>query len=165
MITNHRKGLLILIPALFAAGCNQQSSEESEASKPNILWITAEDIGPALGCYGDPQARTPNLDELASDGVVYTNAYANAPICAPARSSIITGMHATSLGTQHLRSEIPIPDKVKGIPEYLDQAGYFCTNSGKTDYNSSPAGMWDHNGNDSAHWQYRPDEEPFFSVF
>ncbi|MFW6101154.1 MAG: sulfatase-like hydrolase/transferase [Bacteroidota bacterium] len=165
MITYNSKGILIFIPALFAVGCTQQSSEEAEQSKPNILWITAEDIGPALGCYGDPQARTPNLDELASDGVVYNNAYANAPISAPARSSLITGMHATSLGTQHLRSDIPIPDKVKGIPEYLDQAGYFCTNSGKTDYNFSPAGMWDHNGTDSAHWEYRPEGDPFFSVF
>ena len=165
MITTNSKGLLVFIPALLMAGCNQKPSEESEAPKPNILWITAEDIGPALGCYGDPQARTPNLDELASDGVVYTNAYANAPICAPARSSIITGMHATSLGTQHLRSEIPMPDNIKGIPEYLDQAGYFCTNSGKTDYNFPPGGMWDHNGTDSAHWEYRPDADPFFSVF
>ncbi len=58
---------------------------------PNILWITAEDISPWLGCYGDPNATTPNLDKLASKGVLYQNAFANAPVCAPARSTIITG--------------------------------------------------------------------------
>jgi uncharacterized sulfatase len=62
------------------------------ASRPNILWITCEDIGPALGCYGDKYADTPNLDKLAARGMMYRNAWSNAPVCAPARTTIISGV-------------------------------------------------------------------------
>ncbi|MCK5464307.1 MAG: sulfatase-like hydrolase/transferase, partial [Bacteroidales bacterium] len=94
---------------------------------PNILWITAEDIGPWLSCYGDANATTPNLDRLASEGVLYQNAFANAPVCAPARSTIITGMYPTGLGTQHMRSTNEVPDFVRAYPGYLRDAGYYCT--------------------------------------
>ncbi|MDX1638671.1 MAG: sulfatase-like hydrolase/transferase [Balneolaceae bacterium] len=128
------------------------------------MWISAEDIGPALGAYGDQFANTPNLDRLAEQGILYRNAYVPAPICAPARSSIITGIHATTLGTQHLRSEIPIPEEIQTLPEYLKNAGYFTTNNSKTDYNFDPTGRWDENGGE-AHWRNRPNDTPFFSVF
>lgn len=139
-------------------------TKKKEPTPPNVLWITAEDISPAFGCYGDDYARTPNIDQLAADGVVFTNAYATAPICAPARSCLITGVYATSMGTQHLRSEIEIPDFLKTIPEHLRANGYYCTNNSKTDYNFDPSGRWDENSNE-AHWKNRPDGQPFFSVF
>ena len=132
--------------------------------RPNILWLTAEDISPALGCYGDPRAWTPNIDKLAEEGIVFTNVYATAAICAPARSSLITGIHSTSLGTQHLRSDIPVPDTLKILPEFLRKAGYYCTNNAKTDYNFDPAGRWDENGPE-AHWKHHPENTPFFAVF
>ncbi|MBD3274370.1 MAG: sulfatase-like hydrolase/transferase, partial [Candidatus Marinimicrobia bacterium] len=140
------------------------ASADEEYSRPNVLWITAEDISPALGCYGDEYANTPTLDALAEDGILYENAFATAPICAPARSSLITGIYATSLGTQHLRSDIPVPEDLKILPEYLREQGYFTTNNSKTDYNFDPSGRWDENGSD-AHWRNRPGNEPFFSVF
>jgi arylsulfatase A-like enzyme len=87
--------------------------------KPNILWITHEDLSPIYGCYGDEYAHTPNIDKLAETGIRFSNAYSNAPICAPARSTLITGMYATSLGTQHLRSDIPVPEKYKSWIENL----------------------------------------------
>ncbi len=138
-------------------------SEESQ-QPPNILWISCEDISPALGCYGDEYASTPNLDRLAGEGILYTRAYSTAPICAPSRSALITGIYATSLGTQHLRSEIPVPDDLITLPEYLRKAGYFCTNNSKTDYNFDPEGRWDENS-DTAHWRDRKEGQPFFSVF
>jgi N-sulfoglucosamine sulfohydrolase len=131
---------------------------------PNILWITCEDISPALGCYGDRTASTPNLDRLAAEGVTYADAFTTAPICAPARSCLITGVYATSLGTQHLRSEIPKPASVPCLPQVLRTHGYYCTNNSKTDYNFNPEGVWDENGDD-AHWRNRPAGRPFFSVF
>lgn len=149
---------LLLLSAIFF------SCAEKELPPPNILWITAEDISPALGCYGDEYATTPNIDKLAESGVVYTNAYATAPICAPARSCIITGVYATSMGTQHLRSEVEIPGFLKTIPEILRNEGYFCTNNSKTDYNFSAEGRWDENSG-NAHWKNRPEGKPFFSVF
>jgi N-sulfoglucosamine sulfohydrolase len=79
------------------------------ADRPNILWLTAEDMSPNMGCYGDDQALTPRLDELAKQGVRYDRAFSTAPVCSPSRSCLITGMYATSLGTQRLRSAFPVP--------------------------------------------------------
>jgi len=93
--------------------------------RPNILWITCEDVSPYLGCYGDPYAITPHLDRFAGEGILYTNAYATAPVCAPSRSCLITGLYATSLGTQHLRSEVPPPKSVVPFPKLLRAAGYY----------------------------------------
>ena len=72
--------------------CRSPEKNSIIVDKPNILWITCEDISPHLGCYGDPYANTPNLDQLASQGVVYLNAFATAPVCAVARSTIWEGM-------------------------------------------------------------------------
>ena len=149
---------LIICAALCLYSCND------EPQPPNILWISCEDISPALGCYGDEYASTPNLDRLAGEGIRYTHAYATAPICAPSRSALITGMYATTLGTQHLRSEIPVPDDFMILPEFLREAGYYCTNNVKTDYNFHPAGRWDEIS-DTAHWRNREKGQPFFCVF
>ena len=151
------------LPLAFAmlSGCSRR---QESTPLPNILWLTAEDIGPALGCYGDPQATTPHIDSLAREGIVFTDVSATAAICAPARSALITGIQATSLGTQHLRSEIPVPDTLKILPEFLRKAGYFCTNNDKTDYNFDASGRWDENG-PKAHWKDRPAGKPFFAVF
>lgn len=145
--------------SLLFTACNPKPVDS-----PNILWITCEDISPAWGCYGDEQATTPNIDGIASKGHVFTQAFSNAPICAPARSTLITGIYATSLGTQNLRSEIPVPDDLKILPELLKQKGYFTTNNAKTDYNFSAEGRWDESSR-SAHWRNRNGDRPFFSVF
>lgn len=134
---------------------------------PNILWLVSEDNSPFLGCYGDEFATTPNLDKLASEGFLYTHAYANAPVCAPARNTILTGVYATSNGNQHMRSKYPLSDIVVPYPVYLREAGYYCTNNSKTDYNVNnvnPEEIWDESSN-NAHWKNRPDGKPFFAVF
>lgn len=155
-----KRSTKFLIPiAIGMVSCTSKLEE-----KPNILWITHEDLSPVYGCYGDGYATTPTLDSLAEKSIVYTQAFSNAPICAPARSTLITGMYATSLGTQHLRSEIPIPYELKILPEVLREKGYYTTNNAKTDYNFSPEGRWDESNNE-AHWRNRQDDQPFFSVF
>ena len=151
---------LLVDTSLWLVSCNSPN----QPVRPNILWITTEDISPAIGAYGDSYAVTPNIDKLASQGVLYRNAYVPAPICSPARSSIITGINATSLGSQHLRSQVPIPDFIKTLPEYLHNQGYYTTNNDKTDYDFSDSGRWDENGR-QAHWRNRPKGKPFFSVF
>ena len=135
-------------------------------SRPNILWISCEDISPNLGCYGDPHAVTPNLDQLAADGVRFDAAFTPAGVCAVVRSSVITGMYAPSIGSQHMRSRIVPPPHVKAFPELLRAAGYFCTNRSKTDYQFEPTpNIWDRQGNDHKDWRERPDpRQPFFSV-
>jgi len=148
--------------------------------RPNILWISFEDTNPFYGCYGDPVARTPNLDRLAADGCRWTHCFSTAGVCAPARSAVITGMYPISIGTHHMRAthtndatpEMPtpysavVPHYVKCFTEYLRAAGYYCTNNAKTDYQfTPPLTAWDEIGN-RAHWRSRPDpDQPFFAVF
>ncbi|HPM79376.1 MAG TPA: sulfatase-like hydrolase/transferase [Candidatus Anammoximicrobium sp.] len=135
------------------------------AQRPNVLWITSEDNSPYLGCYGDPLAQTPNLDRLAAEGLRYRNAFANAPVCSSARTTLITGMVASSLGAHNHRSRVAIPDTFKLYPEYLRAAGYYCTNNSKTDYNIANAGKpWDESSN-RAHYKNRSPGQPFFAVF
>jgi len=133
--------------------------------RPNILWISCEDISPQLGCYGDPHARTPVLDALASRGVRYTNAYTVAGVCAPSRSGIITGMYPSALGTGYMRCRAQLPPFVKCFSEYLREAGYYCTNNAKTDYQFvHPPSAWD-DCSRTGHWRNRAPGQPFFSVF
>ena len=135
------------------------------ADRPNILWITSEDNGPQLGCYGDDYAITPHIDALAAKGCRYLHCWSNAPVCAPARTTIITGMYPTSLGAQHMRSMVKLPEGVKLYPQYLREAGYYCTNNSKEDYNvEKPAGVWDDSSR-KGHWKNRPEGQPFFSIF
>lgn len=156
---------LVLESILAGPGLAAESVPATRHDRPNILWITCEDLSPVLGCYGDRQAITPNLDRLAKQGVRYTRAYANASVCSPARSTIITGMYATSLGTQHLRSVVPLPEGVRPFPVYLRQAGYYCSNNSKEDYQfRTPPETWDESS-PRAHWRKRGAGQPFFSVF
>jgi hypothetical protein len=100
-------------------------------TKPNILWLIAEDFGPALSCYGHPDVKTPNLDGLAADGVRYTRAYTTAPVCSASRSAFMTGMYQTTIGAHNHRSHrddgYRLPEGVKTLPEWLAPAGYFST--------------------------------------
>ena len=136
-------------------------------ARPNILWISAEDIGPQFGCYGDPHAITPNIDRLASQGTRYTNAYTTAGVCAPCRSGIITGMYQNSIGTHHMRCNSLLPSWLKPFPKALKESGYYCTNNSKTDYQFSKPStneIWDQSGS-RAHWKNRKKDQPFFAVF
>jgi arylsulfatase A-like enzyme len=147
------------------AGSARRAAIELSENRPNILWITCEDVSPDyLCCYGDDFATTPNLDKLASEGVRYTKTFATAPVCAPARSCLITGVYATSLGTQHLRSDIKLPIQIKCFPQYLRATGYYCSNNYKKDYNFMDVGVWDESSK-TAHWRKRKPGQPFFSVF
>ena len=133
--------------------------------RPNILWITAEDIGPHLGCYGDAYADTPHLDRLAARGTIYSHAWSNAPVCAPARTAIITGVYPTSTGSQHMRSLVEKPRWMAMYPELLRKAGYYCTNHTKEDYNLRKTnGVWDDSSR-TGHWKNRPHDKPFFAIF
>ncbi len=135
------------------------------ADRPNILWITSEDNGPHLGCYGDDYANTPNLDALAAKGLIYRNAWSTAPVCAPARTTLISGVYPPASGGQHMRSMTTLPSFMKMYPQYLRELGYYCTNNSKTDYNLKEQGkVWDESSR-SAHWKNRASGQPFFAIF
>ncbi|MHB0961225.1 MAG: sulfatase-like hydrolase/transferase [Pirellulaceae bacterium] len=135
------------------------------ADRPNILWLTSEDHGPEMGCYGDTNARTPNVDALAAKGMLFQRAWSNSPVCAPARTVIISGLYTSSSGGQHMRSMVPLPNDVKLYPQYLHEVGYYCTNHSKEDYNvRAPEGLWDESS-PTAHWRKRATGQPFFAIF
>jgi arylsulfatase A-like enzyme len=137
----------------------------ADKPRPNILWITCEDTGQQLGCYGDAYATTPNLDRLAGRGLRYRNAWSNAPVCAPARTAIISGLYPTSTGAEHMRSMTRLPEGMKLFPCYLREAGYYASNNSKEDYNLEHTGtVWD-DSSKKAHWRNRKPGQPFFSVF
>ena len=152
--------LLLIVVSLLGA------STLNAADRPNILWLSTEDMSPNLGCHGDADAHTPHIDELAAEGIRYANAFVPCPVCATCRSSIITGVYSAALGTHHMRSKVKIPAEIRCFPEYLRGAGYYCTNNEKQDYNfKSPPGSWDESSH-QATWQNRPTKEtPFFAVF
>jgi arylsulfatase A-like enzyme len=173
--------LLVVVVATAPAGRAAPASRQTAvppSSPPNIVWISNEDMSPHLGVYGDATARTPALDRFATQAIRFTHAFSTAPVCAPSRAAIITGMHQSAIGAQHMRTtedtvpELPgpylavPPFYVKAFPEYLRAAGYFTSNRAKTDYQFGvPFTIWDDLGRD-AHWRNRANKsQPFFSVF
>jgi N-sulfoglucosamine sulfohydrolase len=181
-MTAHSMGrtlIAFLIAQGFVAAAPAEAQPAAQASRrPNILWISNEDMSPRLGAYGDRLARTPTLDRLAKESIRFTHAFTTAPVCAPSRAAIITGMYQNAIGAQHMRTtedrapELPgpylavPPFYVKAFPEYLRAAGYYTTNRAKTDYQFGvPFTIWDEIGA-NAHWRGRRDKtQPFFSVF
>ncbi|MEO1584286.1 MAG: sulfatase-like hydrolase/transferase [Planctomycetota bacterium] len=132
MNLNIRALLSVLAVVIVVADTHAQHDD-----RPNFLLITSEDMSPDLGCYGDPVAITPNLDALARRGNRYTSAFATGPICSPARTALLFSRYQTSLGAGNHRSTANTPAELVGFASHLRDAGYFCTNSPKVDYNSS----------------------------
>jgi arylsulfatase A-like enzyme len=152
---------------LAAASISSVPAAASSAPRPNILWLVSEDNNPLIGAYGDTLAQTPNIDALASRGILYRNAYAVAPVCAPSRFAILTGVHPQSTApANHQRAVAKLPAGLRSYPEYLRHAGYHCTNNDKTDYNCDidPDRIWDASSR-TAHWRDRPKGKPFMAVF
>ena len=185
-VSNRRDSLFICF--LFILSC------QLHGQKPNILWLTCEDISPMLSMYGDVTAKTPNLDKLASESLIFTEAYTTVGVCSPSRSSIITGQYPISIGTHQMRTgrdvfgwgsrkydgkseakdingapiphhSVVTPPETKCFTEYLRAEGYFCTNNYKTDCQFAiPVTAFDENSKE-AHWKNRAEGQPFFSIF
>ncbi len=180
----HLKNIVTLFALVFhGVQLNAQQSELLQV-RPNIVWIVAEDMSLHLSSFGDKQLQTPNLDALATDGVKYTNTYTVAGVCAPSRNGIITGMYPTSIGGDNMRNYQPgtkssegeasdgmasysivPPPFVKCYAQYLREAGYYCTNNPKEDYQfEAPVTAWDESSG-RATWKNAPEGKPFFAIF
>ena len=188
-----RSPALAFAVLLAALGGGRPAASGQPDTRPNILWITSEDNAPSLGSYGDADARTPVLDGLARRGLRYRNVWSTAPVCAPARTALITGMYPESVGGEHMRSLVRLPEGFRMFPALLRQAGYYTTNNTKQDYNVIEAadapgddvtpprwrdgqgpgavstdvatsGVWDESSA-TAHWRHRAPGQPFFAVF
>ncbi|HWN93790.1 MAG TPA: sulfatase [Methylomirabilota bacterium] len=148
----------LLTTALVGFAVLSRAALAAEAARPNIIWIVGEDLGPELRCYGDKNALTPNIDRLAREGARFTRAFTHAPVCAPSRSGLITGMYPTTIGTHHMRSELLSPPRA--FTSYLRDAGYFTAWPGKTDFNFKvPKDAFD----STANWRTNIPRQPFFA--
>src|SRR5690606_11215294 len=177
--------ILVCLWCTMAFTVHGQDGNVRKAKRLNISSITCEEISPSLRAFGDSTVAPPTLDRLASEGVRYTNVYSVSGVCAPSRAAIITGMYPTTIGAMHMRTwirtraldkisdpellaiptyeAVPAPE-VKCFTEYLREAGYYCTNNHKTDYQFlPPITAWDDNSR-TAHWRNRPSGKPFFAV-
>lgn len=111
--------------AVAVHASNKQAKKEQ---RPNILWVMAEDMGHDLSCYGMPSVKTPVLDKMASEGILYMNAFCTNPISSPSRSGMMTGVHQTMVDAHNHRSnrDKPLPTDIKPFTYYLRKAGYTC---------------------------------------
>lgn len=149
------------------------------SERPNILYVTCEDISSRIGCFGDQNAVTPNLDNFAKRAVRFTNMFTTVGVSAPSRAALITGMYPTAIGANYMRNnaqpnampegiipyDVVLPAGIKCYTEFLREQGYYCTNNNKTDFQfASPLTAWDECGV-KAHWKNRPEGKPFFSIF
>lgn len=149
--------------------CMCSGSGAPEQAKPNILWMIAEDLCPDLSCYGTPLVKTPNIDRLAAEGQMLTNAFSTAPVCSASRSAILTGMYQTTINAHHHRSLQlpPLPDEVKFAAELFRDAGYYTCNNHALDW--SRPGKIDCNYQipqrpfDGTDWRGREPGRPFFA--
>ncbi|PWD98443.1 sulfatase family protein [Marinilabilia rubra] len=120
--------LLFSVVSLFFLAPSETIAGNSEP-KYNILWLSCEDIGPAIGAYGAKGVETPNIDRLAREGITYAHAYSTVGVCAPSRSSIITGMYPVRVGSHNMRTgphwEYRSPDEetYDTYQEVLDKTG------------------------------------------
>lgn len=165
----NRRAVLHSAAATTALGLSAslvRAAGAEAGNRPNILWLISEDNYPFIGSFGDRLAHTPHIDALAKRGTLFRNAYATAPVCAPSRFALLTGMYPESFGpAHHMRARGHVPPAFRTCPELLREAGYYCTNTAKTDYNCDldPAALWDATG-EAAHWRNRAEGQPFFAV-
>ncbi len=161
------KKLLYIIIGFLCAG----QSAKTQTTKPNIVWITIEDTSPDfIGCYGNRQVKTPNIDALATEGVRFTHAYSTNVVCSPSRHTIITGVRTAVDGCGNHRSQFKVPSDVKGFASYLKNAGYFTSNNAKTDYNLANArnfiqNNWTEQGGKADFTKRKSKDQSFFSIF
>ena len=170
----------ILCTGILFTACKEPAVTTAGAAskeRPNILWLVTEDISPYLAAYGDSTAFTPNLNRLAKEGIVFTRCFDVSGVCAPSRSSLITGMYPSGIGTDNMRTgqvftktglpaySVVLPPEIKMFSQLMREGGYYCTNNDKQDYQfKGLTAGWDESSK-TAHWRNRPAGKPFFSVF
>jgi arylsulfatase A-like enzyme len=174
---NKTANISLFCAAATASLASAQAQVRHE--RPNILCIVTEDISPYLGCYGDKVAKTPNLDRFAQSAIRYTDMHSTVGVSSPSRFALITGMYPSAMGGNFMRNqstpqylpegissyEVVLPEGIRPYTEYMREAGYYCTNNAKTDYQfNANVAHWDENGN-QATWKNRPQGQPFFSIF
>jgi len=185
-VKNKAYTIVLLLVSLFIISC---SREKPVGTRPNIIWIVAEDMSTYWSCYGEKTISTPHIDKMAKEGVLFENTFVTGPVCSPSRSALITGMYQTSIGAHNHRSQVKegngggnngffesfvLPEEVPFLPKLFKEAGYYTVlgtfqtiinqendggELGKTDYNF----IWDQQWYDDNDWAKRKPGQPFFA--
>lgn len=145
--------LRMLFLALLIFSSTSYANAE-EAKRPNVLFLISDDLNNLLGCYGDPLAKTPNIDRLAARGVIFEKAYCAFPLCGPSRNSMLTGLYPNSTGI-HANSQIfrqTIPTQVS-LPQAFRQAGYLAVRVGKLYHYNVPNSIGTNGHDDPGSWE------------
>ncbi|HEC41505.1 MAG TPA: hypothetical protein ENI20_01575 [Bacteroides sp.] len=156
--------MIALLPLLaFLTACTVQ--EKETPGKPNFVWILSEDNSKHyMELFDEDGIATPNIEKLAENGILFTSAFSNSPVCSVARSTLISSCYGPRIGTQyHRRTQlVPMPKGIEMFPVYLREIGYYTTNNSKKDYNIiENDGVWDESSK-NAHWSNRAESQPFF---
>ncbi|MFR9650087.1 MAG: sulfatase [Rikenellaceae bacterium] len=168
--------LLTVAGLTIVASSLPSCSTEQANKRPNIVLVTCEDISLYLGCYGDSVAISPNIDRFAKEGITFSQMHTTVGVSAPSRFALISGMYPSAMGANYMRNyckkpeqypenlkpyHVILPDEVKGFTEYMRQAGYYCINKGKSDYQfNAPLSLWDGGNRDDC-----PDGMPLFAMY
>ena len=134
--------LLCFLTMAYLVGCQMP---ERGGQKPNVLFISIDDLRPSLGVYGDSIVHAPNMDALASEGMTFREAFCQAAVCAPSRASLMTGHRPDSTRVWHLGDSFrEINSKAVTMPQYFSEFGYHTVNIGKIFHNYMPDSIsWD----------------------
>lgn len=154
---------LFLMLMLILFQCTEK--KEEKAGPPNVLFIAVDDLNDWLGCMnGHPNTKTPNMDRLASQGVLFTNAHCQAPLCGPSRASLMTGLRPSTTGIygmiddNKIRSDNEATQDIIFLSEYFSQQGYHTMGIGKLFHSHAPDGLFDESGGRSRGFGPRPEE-------
>lgn len=159
---------LFMCSAFCGLYATQAEAADKKSERPNILWLTFEDTSAyEFGCYGNKDVHTPNADSLAARGIQFMNAWSVAPQSSAARSSLITGCYSSTYGMDVHPVPYDTPADIF-FPQWLREAGYYCTNNSKTHYNSTTdnKSCWDEcTPKASYNSPRRGKDQPFFAVY
>lgn len=169
MRVNHHCLIAVCILSLTCVFPRSLLDAAEKEQRKNVLLIIADDLNNMLGCYGDPLAKTPNLDRLAARGTVFQHAYCTFPLCGPSRNSMLTGLYPNSTGivqnSQIFRQTIP---SQLSLPQAFRLSGYFASRIGKMYHYNVPNSIGTNGHDDPASWELelnpagvdRMEEEP-----
>lgn len=168
LIYSRLKNTGLFVTSLFFCGIGGCSSEQVNSSAPNVLLISVDDLNTFVGCLGYQHVHTPNIDRLASQGVLFSNAHAQAPLCGPSRASVMTGLRPSTTGIygqiddDNISAVFPVENQITFMPQYFSDHGYYTMGVGKIFHNHAPENLFSKSGGRVKGFGPKPEGNTYF---